>query len=137
MKKYLFFVLSMIIFIISGCNDQKGNQFIGEWKQKTDEKFPSTLSIKKKDGVFYIDDRYFDVKVAEKKYEKELIEYMRGVRSGEMPSQENSYSDDSYRVKKLEAVSVNDDLLKGDGYSLRLEKDILYFNGDAYIKLKG
>jgi len=137
MKKIAIFALSVMIFIISGCNNQKGNQFIGEWAQKTDSKFPSTLSIKKKDGVFYIDKKYFDVDVAEKKYEKELIEYMRGIRGGEIPSQENSYSEDSYRLKKLEAIPVNDDLLKGDGYSLRLEKGIIYFNGDAYIKVKG
>lgn len=137
MKKIAIFALSMMIFIVSGCNGQKGNQFIGEWRQNTDAKFPSTLLIKKGDGVFYIDKRYFDIEVADKKYEKELIEYMRGVRGGDIPSKENSYSEDSYRVKKLEAIPVNDDLLKGDGFSLRLEKNIIYFDGDAYIKSKG
>lgn len=133
-----FFVFSIILasLMAAGCYGEKGKGFLGVWKQEGDYKYPSTLSIKYDGGVYHVDFRYFDESVAKEKFNKEVSDYFDG-NSNQMPSREKSYGEDSYRIKKIEAVAISDLVLKGDGFSLRLENDKIMLNEKVYEKVKG
>lgn len=127
------FMAIFCFFSLSGCDTGKGNEFIGDWRQVTENKFPSELIIRSEEGVYFIDNKYFDLDVAESKQNQELIDYMTG-KIKDMPSRESSFGEDSYRVRKMDAVAVSNSVLKGDGFSLRLEGDKLMFNNEVYVK---
>jgi hypothetical protein len=131
----LFVFISM--FILQACNDNKGNDFIGEWAQAKNVQYPSYILIRKDDGIFFVDVKRFDFSKAEKKHSEDTIEYMTG-KSKKLPSDDVAANcgNDCYRVTKLEAVAVSKSVLKGDAISLRLENGVLYFDSDAYKLVK-
>lgn len=71
--------------------------------------------------------------MAEGKLGQEMIDYMRG-KIKDMPSPESSFGTDSYRIRKVEAVAASNSVLKGDGFSLRLEGNKLMFKNEVYVR---
>lgn len=94
------FMVIFCFFSLSGCDTGKGKEFIGEWRQVTESKFPYELIIKSDSGVYSIDNKYFYLDVAEGKLGQEMIDYMRG-KIKDMPSPESSFGTDSYRIRKV------------------------------------
>lgn len=135
MKKLYLILLVFAFFILNltGCKEDYGKDFIGTWVQVNGNKFPSELTIRFDKGVYHLDLKYFDLKVAEKKLNQETSDYFLG-KTKNFPSEENSFNKDSYRVKTLEAVAISNSVLQGDDFSLRLEGKNLKFNEDVYEK---
>jgi len=131
----LFVFISM--FILQACNNDNGNDFIGEWVQVKSVQYPSYILIRKNDGVFFVDVKRFDLSKAEKKHSEDTIEYFSG-KNKRLPSDDVAANcgNDCYRVTKLEAVAASKSVLKGDAISLRLESGVLYFDSDAYKLVK-
>ncbi|ELB5688661.1 hypothetical protein RHT52_004638 [Salmonella enterica] len=138
MKKVLSILFVFVsMFFLQACNDDKGNDFIGEWVQVENVQYPSYILIRKEDGVFFVDVKKFDLSKAEKKHSEDTIDYMTG-KSKNLPSDDVAANcgNDCYRVTKLEAVAASKSVLKGDAISLRLESGVLYFDSEAYKLVK-
>lgn len=133
-KKKLLAILVFVFSIVTlvGCND-KGQEFIGKWYQLTDDKYPSDIVISYGDGVFHIDVNAFDPDVAQEKYLKLFNDYMLG-KNKERPDRSKMNERDSYRKTAYEAKAISDDVLQGDGFSLRLESGRLKYKNEVYVK---
>ncbi|HGJ5922696.1 hypothetical protein [Arsenophonus apicola] len=130
----IYFVLFMsIFFMIIGCKEEYGKDFIGIWEQVEGNEFPSQLTIKLDNHVYHVDYKYFDLNVAEKKLNQETSDYFLG-KTKEFPSKSKSFGKDSYRVKALEAKALSNTVLQGNDFSLRLENGKLKFNEEVYEK---
>ncbi|EJX5188425.1 hypothetical protein ACGG0V_004563 [Salmonella enterica] len=126
------FVLIFSIITLVGCND-KGHEFIGKWEQLTEEKYPSEIVISYTDSVFHVDVNAFDPDVAQEKYLKVFNDYMLG-KSKERPDRSKMDERDSYRKTAYEAKAISDEVLQGDGFSLRLENGRLKYKNEVYVK---
>ncbi|WP_180558334.1 hypothetical protein [Arsenophonus endosymbiont of Apis mellifera] len=122
-----------ITFALSGCNEEKGKDFIGKWYQDKSQEFPSTLNIKYEEGIYHIDFNYLDENLAKRKYSHLVSDFFDG-KSKIMPSRKRDYGKDSYRVKALEAKAISNTVLQGNDFSLRLENGKLKFNEEVYEK---
>lgn len=49
--------LIVSLLSLSGCEAQKGKEFVGKWK--SDSKSQSTLDIRYKDEIYHIDEKHF------------------------------------------------------------------------------
>lgn len=128
-------VLNLVFsFLVSGCDTGKGKEFIGDWKQ-IDNKYPSYVHVYYDDGVFHIDKKYMDESVAENKFNEQTKDYFDG-KIKDMPTIDSVHDLDSYRTKKMEAVALSNTVLKGDGFSMRLENGKLTNGNEVYVKVK-
>lgn len=105
-KKISLVVITLLtMLILVGCKDEQGKAFIGHWYQITEKDKPNDVNISYDDGVFHVDDnRFYPVGLAK------------------------------YKLKKLEAKAISDNVLQGANFSMRLEGDKLYFQNDVYEK---
>lgn len=133
MRKIYFILLVSVFFVLNGCKEEYGKDFIGTWEQVNGNEFPSELTIKFDKDIYHIDYKYFDLNIAEKKLNQETNDYFLG-KTKIFPSKEKSYGKDSYRVKVLEAEAISNTVLQGNDFSLRLEDGKLKFNEGVYEK---
>lgn len=133
MRKIYFILLVSVFFVLNGCKEEYGKDFIGTWEQVNGNEFPSELTIKFDKDIYHIDHKYFDLNIAEKKLNQETNDYFLG-KTKNFPSKEKSYGKDSYRVKALEAEAISNTVIQGNDFSLRLEGGKLKFNEGVYEK---
>lgn len=115
-----------------GCED-KGQEFIGKWSQLTDAKYPSEIVINYENGVFHVDVNALDSDVAQDKYLKLFNDYMVG-KNKERPDRSKMDERDCYRKTAYEAKAISNEVLQGDGFSLRLENGRVKYKDELYVK---
>lgn len=125
-------VLIFSIITLMGCKD-KGHEFIGKWEQLTEEKYPSEIVISYADSVYHVDVNALDSDVAQERYIKVFNDYMLG-KSKERPDRSKMNERDSYRKTAYEAKAISNEVLQGDGFSLRLENGRLKYKDEVYVK---
>ncbi|EAW9501270.1 hypothetical protein NYF95_002426 [Salmonella enterica] len=132
MNKYIFIIISLVSFIfMTGCKD-KGQDFIGSWKQLTDDKYPSHILIKYDEGIYHVDVNSLNSELVRKKEKEAYMNYMWG-KTKDRPS-DNMDLSDCYKIKKMEAKAINDNTLQGNGFSMRLENGKVKYNGNEFVK---
>ncbi|WP_282677484.1 hypothetical protein [Serratia marcescens] len=108
-KRILLFFMLSFMFLLNGCEDQKGKGFIGHWYEVTDAKYPVNINIQLEDGVFHIDENRV---------------YPGSPVKGE------------YSRDKLEAKADSDNVLSGIGFTMRIENGELKYKDGTYKKMR-
>lgn len=109
MKNRIVLIVFGLLFVslLSGCKDNFGVGFLGNWHELTNNKYPAKVDIIYKDGVFYID---------------ESRVYPGSPVKGQ------------YSIEHLEAKADSESVLLGKGFSMNLEKRYLHYKGDVFVK---
>ncbi|EFO1626147.1 hypothetical protein HI330_004280 [Escherichia coli] len=125
-----------VIFILCACKDSHEN-FTGVWQQKNTKQSQckSELRIKYSKGVYHIDKKYYNDKLAKESYSNMVKDYFSG-KTKVKPFRDTKCSTAFYQTISISAKYLNENTLAGNGISFLFEKGEIKSGNEIYVKQK-